>query len=244
MKHKTLKNIYLVINILIGFSAVFFSLPLWSFALIIPANIYLQLYFTQQYSFRNSLQLEEIPRIDNLARIIELDQNAGLLEDLRFDKFDEFYMRTSTDIVVFAYKHVELPIVLCQYHFGVHKTMDLMTSFENDYALTTCNIKSNGISTLRPPNYFLQIFTEADAEELFRRHIQSIEFLKANGLVAIDKPLYNFRSEFLRKFLEAGKMFKSLSSPVRILYLNYFGDKYRLAKTVQEQVLAKQLQLP
>jgi len=244
MKHSTLKNIALFINILLGFSIVFFGLPFWSIALLFPANLYCQIYFTQQYSFRNSLQLEEVSQTGNQNRISELNQNEQSLEDLGFNKFDEFYMRTSSDIIVFAYKHVELPIVLCQYHLGAYKTIDLMTSYENDYALTTTNIKSTGISTLRPLNYFLQIFTESGAEELFRRHIQSMEFLKAEEFAVTDKPLYNFRNEFLRKFLEAGKMYKSLISPVQLLYLNYFGDKYKFAKTIQEQVLAKQLQLP
>lgn len=243
MKHTTLKNVYLVINILLGLSVFFLGLPLWSFALLIPANIYCQIYFTQQYSFRNSLQLEEIPQTGYENRIGELNQSERLLKELGFDKFDEFYMRASSDVIVFAYKHAELPIVLCQYHFGVLKTMDLMSGFENDYALTTSNIKSTGISKLRPLNYFLQIFTEYGEEELFRRHIQSTEFLEANGFVVTDEPLYNFRNEFLRKFLEAGKMYKSLISPFQLLYLNYFGDKYKFAKTIQEQVLAKQLQL-
>lgn len=244
MKYKTLKNIYFVINILIGFSAVFLSLPLWSFALIIPANIYLQLYFTQKYSFRNSFRLEEVPQTGYEDRIREIDQDERLLEELGFDKFDEFYMRTSSDIIVFAYKHVGLPVILCQYHFGIYKTMDLITNFENDYALTTSNLKSTCFSKLRPLNYFLQVFTDADAEELFRRHIQSTEFLKANGFAIINNPLYNFRSEFLRKFFEAGKVYKRLTAPFQLLYLYYFGDKYEVTKTIQEQVLAKQLQLP
>ncbi|MEP6901819.1 MAG: hypothetical protein ABJA66_08720, partial [Actinomycetota bacterium] len=100
-----------------------------------PVNVYLQIYASQQFSFRNSIQIENIPPTGYEKRIAELNSNEELLNNLGFDRFDEFYLPTTSDIVIYAYKHCDLPLILCQYHLAAGVWFDLMTDFENDFSL-------------------------------------------------------------------------------------------------------------
>ncbi|MGI9054165.1 MAG: hypothetical protein ACR2F2_00030 [Pyrinomonadaceae bacterium] len=234
----------MLINIFIGFTVVFFGLPLWAFLILPPANVYLQIFPSPQLTFRDSLQLKDIPPTGYEKRLVELNGFEKKLQNLGFEKFDEFYLQTSNDIVGYAYKHRELPIVLCNYHLETRLHCDLDTGFDNGFALTTCNAKFSSVSEIRPPNLLLQAFPDAGLEELFNRHIQSVRFLQSQGFNILNTPIYGFREKFIQEFLEIGKKMKSLAAPVKILYLMYFGNKNKFTKTIQEQVLAKQLQLP
>ncbi|MEP6902724.1 MAG: hypothetical protein ABJA66_13315, partial [Actinomycetota bacterium] len=102
----------------------------------------------------------------------------------------------------------------------------------------------SAIGELRPPHKYLQSFSEFSVEMLFNKHIESLRFLDQQGFIAQHLPIYNFRQKFLKEFLEAGKRMKSFLSPVKLIYLMYFGNKTRFTKTIQEQFLAKQLRLP
>lgn len=244
MKNSTYKTILILVNILIGFTIFYLNFPLWWFLIIIPLNVYLQIYTSQQFSFRDSIRLEDIPQTGYEKRIFELNSFEQRLQNLGFEKFDEFYLQTTSDIVGYAYKHRELPVILSHYHFEVMMYCDLDTNFENDYSLTTCNSKNSSINTIRPHNLLIQAFPDADIEELFNRHIQSVRFLQMQGFNILNKPIYDFRKNFISEFLEVGRKMKSLTAPIKLLYLMYFGDKKRFTKTIQEQILAKQLRLP
>ncbi len=244
MKNSTLRLISLLINFGFGIAVFYFGLPFWMFLCLIPVNLYLQIYASQQYSFRNSIQIEEIPETGYEKRIVGLNSNEELLNNIGFSRFDEFYLRTTSDIVIYAYKHCELPIILCHYHLEAGIFYDLMSDFENDFSLTTANLKFSAIGELRPAHQLLQTFPGCPVETLFNKHIQSLRFLEREGFVAQKTPVYNFRPKFLKEFREAGARMKGFLSPVKVVYLMYFGNKARFTKTVQEQILAKQLRLP
>ncbi len=244
MKNSTFKLITYLINIGLGIAVVYFGFPFWSLLFLIPANLYLQIYAAQQYSFRNSIQLEGIPATGYEKRLAELNSNEILLADLGFERFDEFYLQTSVDCVGYAYTHRELPIILCQYHYEAGVFFDLMTDFDNDFSLTTANLKYSSVAELRSPQKFLQAFPEFPLAELFNKHIQSLRFLEQKGFVAFKKPIYNFRADFIKEIREAGERTKGFLSPVRLVYLMYFGNKARFTKTIQEQFLADQVRLP
>lgn len=243
MKPSKFKTLSFIISLTGSFSIIFFGLPIWTFFLLIPGLIYSQLLIAHNYSFRDSISLEPIPHEGYEKRLIDLEENQTLYTNSNFAKFDEFYMQTSNDIVAFAYQHKELPIIACNYDFELFKVFDFDTKFEEGFKLTTTN--TNYAHLLETSNEkMLQAFPEADFEELLQKHIQSIEFLKQQGLTPEETRLDLFRDEFLEEFLEQGQQFKGLLSPAISVYRMYFGNKYKYRKSVQEQFLAKSLLLP
>lgn len=244
MKNSTFKLISFLVSFSLAVSVFYFGLPFWALLLLVPVNIYLQAYGAFQYSFRDSIEIGEIPGTGYEKRLAELNFNENQLNDLGFERFDRFYLPTTSDFVIYAYKHCEMPIVLCHYHLEERSAYDFMTDFENDFSLTTANMKYSAVGELRPANKLLQTFAELPVEMLYNKHLQSIKFLEQQGFVTADIPIYDFRTQFIKSFRESGKKLKGLLTPVKIMYLMYFGNKTRFSKTIQEQFLANQLLLP
>jgi hypothetical protein len=244
MKHSTFKLLSYLISIGLTLSVFYFGLPLWSLLLVLPAGAYLQIYASNQFSFRPSIALEPIPEKGYEQRLLTFGANEGALEDLGFVRFDEFYLQTSNDVVVFAYMHEERPIVFCQYHHGAKVFYDLETRFENGFSVTTSDLEHSSIAELRAPHLLLQCFPQHSIGELYERHLEAVRFLEQKGFVARKTPLYKFREEFLQEFRESGQRAKGLLAPLKLVKAIYFGNKARFAKSLQEQYLADQLRLP
>ena len=235
--------VYLVNFLLLG-TFFYLGAPLWSYLLLVPAISYLQIYAAQQFSFRDSIALEQIPPRGYEKRLAEMQANEPLLQNLGFTRFDEFYLRASTDIIVYVYRHAELPIVFCQYHNEAYVSFDLDTKFTNGHTLTTANAKFSSLGEMRPPHMMLQAFAEYPLEMLFNKHLESLRYLARQGFVAREAADHHFRDEFLEEFRDAGKRHKGLLAPAKVVYHMYFGNQARFSKSIEEQALAKQLPLP
>lgn len=243
MKSSTFRNLSTFITFFLVFFVVFSGIGWWYLLILIPVNLYAQIYASQQYSFRDSIRLDEIPSGGYEKRIAELNSQIEHLYNLGFAKFDEFYLNASNDAVCYAYSHEELPIIFCQYHFEKSIFCDFDTRFENGYTLTTSNTKFSSICEIRPENLLLQAFPELSVEELLTKHQQSLSFLEHQGFVSQKNASNNFRNNFLEEYLETGKKVKGILAPFKVAYLLYYGDKVKHTKTIQEQFLSKTLRL-
>jgi hypothetical protein len=243
MKH----HVFLIVSIVIGFifwnALSFFGLSFWLIILCMPLLAYAQIYASSRYNFRDSLKFEPIPPAGYEQRIRELDFNQQIWESLGFRKFDEFYMRISTDVVVYAYYHEQYPVQLCDYHMQSIKSCDLITNFDNQYSLTTANAKEAGTAP-RPEKSLLQVFPDAFLPELLQRHLQAGQFLYERGFRVRQPETHSFREWFMESYMEAGKMFKNPLSPIKLIYWMATGHKQKYMKPVQQQFLAKLIQLP
>lgn len=244
MKNSNYLILVYLINFLLLGTFIYLGAPLWTLLLLVPAISYLQIYAAQQFSFRDSIALEQIPPRGYEKRLAEMQSHEARLHQLGFTRFDEFYLRASNDVVVYVYRHAELPIVFCQYHNEAHVSFDLDTKFTNGYSLTTANSKFSSLGEMRPPHLLLQAFAEYPLEMLFDKHVESLRYLARQGFVARAPSAHGFRDEFLEEFREAGERHKGLLAPAKVIYHMYFGNKARFSKSIEEQSLAKQLPLP
>lgn len=245
MKH----HVFIIVSFIIAFVfsnlLSFFGLSLWLILLCMPLLAYAQIYAAGRYNFRNSLQFEPIPGTGYERRIKELDFNQQIWQSLGFRKFDEFYLRLSADVVVYAYYHEQYPVQLCDYHLQNSKTCDLITKFDNQYTLTTCSGKEGG-TTPRPEENLLQVFPQAFFPELLHRHLQAGQFLYERGfrVDALPPDASHFRNWFMESFMKTGEMFKNPLSPIKMIYWMATNRKQKYMKPVQQQFLAKLIRLP
>ena len=216
--------------------------PVWIFVLLLPPVAYGQIYALNRYTFRKSLDFEAIPAKDFPDRLTQLDENSRKFSQLGFVKFDEFLLRTSTNVVAYIYQHQTEPIYLCNYHFGQFEFSDLVTSFEDDFTLTTADTKKAG-NVPRPNENMLQIFDGRPIDELLSHHLQAIQFLQTQGFSPKQLFPESFRTVFLKSYFEVGKKVTSLASPAKLVYWMASGVNKKYCKTVQQQYLAKQLLL-
>lgn len=241
------QGVHLILCIIIGFIYYrifeYAGIPFWVHFLTIPVLVYLMIFSTNIYSFRISLDMEKIPAKGYGGRIMDLNQNEKKLFGLGFKKFDEFYWRTASDAVVYAYANETRTIVLCDYHLGGVKCFDIVTNFEGGYSLTTSNNADSG-NIPRSPRRMLQVFDGAIFSEALVNHLQSIEFLKQKGFPVRCWRLENFRMVFAKAFLSERKDTIGFLSPVKLLYWIATNYRLRYTKPVQQQFLAKTLELP
>jgi hypothetical protein len=182
--------------------ALIFNIPFWLFILIvIPLLIIAFTYGSFNYSFRSTLKAVNIPSKGYSSRIKELDIDAKKVDNLGFEKWDDFYLKMIPDSIVYVFKNKEEPVYLCLYNFGSKKTCDLFTRYENDYTLTTCNTVDGGM-TPRSQKSLLQIVTNVSYENLFEIHKKAHEFLKNKGLRKFDIAKQEFRQYFLKSIHE------------------------------------------
>jgi hypothetical protein len=212
----------------------YFDYPFWAIFLFVLFLIYGLIFASNLFSFRIGLDFEEIPSKGYELRISDLEQNKRVLQNLGFRQFDKFYLRTSTDVVSYAYLHEHFPVIFCDYHFGITKACDLVTNFENGYTLTTSNIPSAG-NIPRPTKKMLQIFPDMTPDALLRNHLQSVEFLKFKGLRIELLAPEDFRLEFMKAYLGERKNTIGLLSPIKLLYWMMSGQKMMYMKPVQKQ---------
>jgi hypothetical protein len=221
----------------------YFGLSYWLVLLLIPVSTYVQMYTASRYNFRKSLRPEPIPENGYEKRLNDLEMNRHELESLGFIKFDEFYLKLSVDAVLYAYYHEKYPIELCDYHFGQANCRDLTSNFGNDNTLTTTNASSAG-QFPRPPENLMQVFPRKTISELFKHHLEAGKFLTNNGY-QVEQPLREtFRSRFMTSFMKSGELlFTGLLSPIKVFYWVKINKNNKYLKGIEEQFLAKTLQL-
>jgi hypothetical protein len=243
MKHHVFFIVSLIIGVVFWNVLSFFGLSFWLILLCMPLLAYAQIYASGRYNFRDSLNFEPIPNSGYEQRIKDLDLNRQIWEGLGFRKFDEFYLRLSTDVVVYAYYHEQYPVQLCDYHMQSIRSCDLITKFDNQYSLTTASAKEAGTSP-RPEKNLLQIFPSAFFPELLQRHLQAGQFLHEQGFRVMPTPTHNFRKWFMEDFMKAGEKFKEILMPVKMVYWMATDRKQKYMKPIQQQFLAKLIRLP
>ena len=133
----------------------------------------------------------------------------------------------------------ELPLfwqtILCIYHFGKKMGCDVVTLYENGFALTTNNSVDGGMAP-RKDRDLLQIFPDAGYKELYQKHMDAHIFLIEQGL----RPHYIHPGDFTRRFMEdyraQGTYIRTFFLwPLRLLVrtVTQYGRRYCLS--IQEQ---------
>ncbi len=238
---------FLIFSVIIGvvfFQVLnFFGLPLWMILFSTPFLLYGQLYFSTRYNFRSSLQLEPIPEKGYEKRLSTLNSNEYQLRNLGFVKFDEFYLQISTDVVVYVYENPEKNLILCDYNFGSFNYIDLVSKYEEGYSLTTSNTENAGLIP-RSDKTMLQVFLNHSLDELVARHLHTEGFLAQKGFIKDEFDLTYFREWFLSEYHKAGDVVNNTLGPAKSIYWMLSSNKMKYVKPVQEQFLAKTLQLP
>ena len=241
------QGVHLILCIAVGFVYYeifnYLGIPFWAHALSIPVLVYLMIFATNLYSFRIALDFEKIPAKGYGSRIVDLKQHETNLFGLGFKKFDEFYWRTATDAIVYAYTNDTRTVVLCDYHLGAVTFCDLVTNFEGGFSLTTSNTSSAG-NIPRSNKKMLQIFHGAVFSEALRNHLIAVEFLKQKGFQVRHWKIHNFRMRFAKAYLSERENTIGLLSPIKLLYWMATNYKIRYMKPIQQQFLAKTLELP
>jgi hypothetical protein len=242
MKHTTHFILSLITAFLFWQVLSFLGVSVWWTLLLLPVFGLVQIQATNQFNFRDSLQIEEIPMEGYESRIQALQQSQNMANYLGFRRFDNFYLPISTDVVVYAYQHELEPIYLCDYHLGKFQCFDLVTKFENGTTLTTANGENAGLIP-RPPEAMLQVFTGLQMPDLVEKHRQSLLFLKQKGLQTAEVEVTGFRQKFLQEYLKIGEQAKKLLFGAKVIYWILINRGRENAKTIQEQYLAGTIKL-
>lgn len=201
---------------------------------VIPVLIYVLIFGSVMYSFRESLRPQPIPSRGYENRIRETEEKMSRLPT-DFREIDRFYLKTIPDSTTVAFLHDHEPVFFCLYHFGKKMGCDAVSLYENDFGLTTTNSLDAGMTPRREKD-LLQIFPEARYRELFEKHMAAHIFLIEQGL----RPFYlhpgEFRHHFMTDYRSQGEYIKSFPFwPLLLLgrTVSQYGKKYCL--TVQEQ---------
>lgn len=190
--------------------AVMFKLPFWLFVVVVvPLLIIVFTYVSVSYSFRESLQPEEIPKRGFSSRAKALEVETKRMSPHGFDQIDAFYLRMIPDAVVSILKHKDEPIHFCLYHLGQKVTCDIVTRYAHGYALTTCNTVDGGMLP-RPKRNLLQIITQVSYEDLYNVHKKGHLFLSSKGLSPFDIPREEFREYFMNRIHEQARFIRKI----------------------------------
>src|SRR5687768_14750555 len=115
MKHNIFYIASLAIGVVFYLTLAYLDFSFWMILLALTVLGYVQIYAANRFSFRDSLELQPVPETGYEKRILWLDKNQRELADLGFTKTDEFYARTASDVVTYAYRHERYPITLLDY---------------------------------------------------------------------------------------------------------------------------------
>lgn len=194
---------------------------------LIPVLIYLFIFGSFQYSFRESLRPQPIPGRGYGQRVRETQEKMkGLPPDFR--EIDRFYLKAIPDSTIFAFLHDHEPVFFCLYHFGKKMGCDVVSLYENGFGLTTNHSLDAGMAPRRNKD-LLQIFPGAGYRELFEKHMEAHILLIEKGL----RPLYlhpeEFRHHFMRDYRSQGDYIKTFPFwPAQLLLrtVTRYGNKY------------------
>ena len=196
--------------------------------LIIPLITILFTMFTFLYSFRDSLEPEDLKREVGNIRQEELDRLANAVQAIGFEKLDEFYLRTVPDTTVYAFKLKDKPIYMGLYHMGSKRSCDLVTIYSNSCTLTTCDNVGGGM-TPRPESSLLQIFPDKQYDYLLQEHLRAHEFLCKRKFSATEIMGIRFRKFFIRQIKLFARYVRKFSFwPILLLWwaITVRGKRY------------------
>jgi hypothetical protein len=205
-----------------------------SMFIIVPVLLYLFIYGSFMYSFRDSLKPELIPPSGYEKRILETENSAKQLPH-GFREIDRFYLKTIPDSTTFAFLNENEPVFFCIYHFGKKMGCDVVTLYENGFGLTTNNTVDGGMAPRREKD-LIQIFPNAGYERLFQKHMDAHIFLIEKGL----RPIYlhpdEFRHRFMQDYTAQGDYIRQFFLwPVILLFRTVLQYGRRYCLTIQEQ---------
>lgn len=196
------------------------------------------------YSFRKSLQARSVPKHGYSKRIKDLNIDARMLENIGFDKWDDFYLKMIPDSVIYVFKHRDDPVYLCLYHFGAKKTCDFFTKYKNGYSLTTCNTIDGGM-TPRPNKSLLQIITSVSYKELLEIHRKAHAFLLSKTLRPDDIQRQEFKPYFLENIHKyADYVRKHAFWPVLLIFWTVTRRGRVLCKEIENQYKEGLIEFP
>lgn len=214
----------------------------WIVLALIPIS-YAQIFLTNRYNFRKSIQMEPLPQAGYESRIKRLDSNQADLAEMGFAKVDEFYMALSPDVLAYAYRHEQHPITLIDYNMHIMTFCDMVTQFDNGGILTTSNGGNAGVTPV-PNEALLQVFPFGGYAELLRSHLEALEYLKPRGYQPSRLQSENYRPAFMRYYQHAGDYARGLLSPAKLIYRMASGQKKRYFRPVQQQASENSIELP
>jgi hypothetical protein len=194
-------------------------LPLWAFLLIgAPAMLMGLTYYSFSYSFRSSLQPEQIPAKGYESRVETLNLDYYRLANLQFHLIDYFYLKTIPDAVIYIYRHQTEPVYFCVYHYGSKISYELISYFDNDVTLTT-TASVNAAMSPRPIGELIQVFEDRPLEYLMPEHLKGVNYLKYFGYSPTIFPDDRYRGKFMEEVFKSVKKIKSYALwPARMVY--------------------------
>ena len=234
-----MKNwVWIVLVALISYLTIkIFKIPFFAFLIVgIPVLTIILTYVSFHYSFRPLLNPEPIPAKGYEPRIIELERDVPVLKQMGFDKIDSFYLKMIPDSIVYVFKKKEGPVYFCLYHLGTKKACDIVSYFEKNITLTTCNNVDGGM-TPRPDNRLLQIFEKLSYIAFLERHQQAQEFIRGRGFKQTEAPSVTFREDFMKGIREFADYVKKISFWPLLLIIWTITKRGRiyLNKSIEEQ---------
>jgi len=186
-------------------------------------------YLLFAYNSRAMRVLRPIPERGYDRRREALERDEHVLFNLGFRKLDEFYLKSVSDVVVYAYEHRSEPVILCAYHAGVKSFCDFVTKFEGDVSLLTTTAGTAG-AVRRPARRLAQIFKNLDYAQMFEEHRRGVAFLERQGLRASELPATSFRQFFVdsvQEFYDCGRRDRLFLLRFMGGFLTAAGQSYR-----------------
>lgn len=214
----------------------YLTIPLWMILVIaLPFLTVILVIVSVLYNFRESLEMQAVPRHGYSPRINDLDREARQVEALGFRKFDQFYLKTIPDSVTYVFKHESEPYLLCIYHLGQKYFCDVLTRFENDYHLTTSDSVDAGMAP-RPKKSLLQIFSNQSYTVLVQRHRESLAYIEKSGIRVHDIAEMDFRRYFMLSYRKHADYTKRLFLwPVALIIRTLTKPGRVFSRTIIEQ---------
>lgn len=197
-------------------------------------------YLFLRYNARVADRVVPIPARGYERRREEIERDEHAVFNLGFARIDEFCQKTTSDYIAYSYKHHTEPVFLCLYHFGVKRGCDFVTYFADDVTLTTASTRVGGY-TPRPPDWLLQIHTDASYEEMFTRHRRAVAFLRGRGHTTVDHPAASFRGLLLRALREYYEQPGASFLFLKLAYGFLTGRAAKFCAPLEEQRLPPEL---
>jgi hypothetical protein len=187
------------------------------------------------YNSRAMTVLRPIPERGYGRRREVLERDESVLFNLGFRKTDEFYVKSVSDVVVYAYEHRSEPVVLCAYHAGLATFWDFVTRFEGDVSLLTTTSGSAG-AVKRPARRPAQILKNLDHAQMLEAHRGGVAFLERQGLRPTSIPPHAFRQFFVtsvNEFYDCRRSRRFFLLRFMFGFLTAAGQEYR--KPLEQQ---------
>lgn len=213
-----------------------FHIPIWLMMItILPLLLIVLVTTSFLYNFRKSIRFQDVPTYGFSPRLKALDKEATRVESLDFSKIDQFYLKTIPDSLTYAFKHHQEPIFYCLYHLGSKASYELVTLYKENFVLTSAATLDSGLAP-RPPKALLQIFPKSNYETLFSLHQEAHQFLLDHGLKPLTVNQNEFRTLFLKSYLDHATYIKSLFLwPINLIFRVFSKPGRKYCHKIREQ---------